>query len=132
MEFNDGKITPTTKQEARVFSRLLIEQEVACQRSPQSATVTEVGVELVQMDSYKLFCAMERAYNNPEIRSKKTNKEEVKIMGRTVAALAMAYLDSLDIDGFQDEAESFFATPDDEHHWVFGFAAHSLKKRYAD
>lgn len=132
MEIKDGRITPTTKQEVKIFSRLLREQEAACYRNPELAAEAEVGEELAKLDSYKLFSAMERAYNAPDTRPKKTSQEEALVMGKTIAALAIAYAESLDLENLREQAPTLFTAPEEGKQWVFGFAAHALSDRYGD
>lgn len=130
MEIKDGRITPTSQREVKVFSRLLREQEAACDRSPDNATSSELGQELSGFDSYKLFSAIERAVKAPE--SRVTSQEEKAVFGVVVRGLAMAHLESLQLERLKDEAVSLFseASNSEVAIRIMDFASHALTDRY--
>lgn len=131
MEIKDGRITATSKLEAKVFSRLFREQEEACGRDPAEAAEVVSCQQLSGADSYKLFCAAERRINTAE-----GDEEESKVIGTMILSLTRAHLIGLELELIQDEVARLFETSDssqaERQAVVMNLAAGALTRRYED
>ena len=138
MEVKEGRIMPTNNREEGIISRLLREQETACFRDPSGASVARKGQQLSDIDSYKVFCAIERAIKVPESRKnatyperhKATSQEEKKVFSKVLTGLALNHIENArsQIDNFSLEEAVNSGRIDD----ITLMAATALRNRYQD
>jgi hypothetical protein len=91
MEIDGGRIIPTSESEEIAYQRFLKRQEKHCDRDPAKVPAYAVGEPLSSIDSYRLYCSMERVvYGNDDIKPVATMR---RIARRSIQAMAQNSLD---------------------------------------
>ena len=104
MEIKDGRIKPTTKTEAIAYHRFLKTYEEDRGGDPIKAAAVEEATWMSEIDSYRLFCSMEKTiYTGTKIKPDQV-MEEIEISSlRKMAQYHVEWLQE-EISSFDEES----------------------------
>ncbi len=102
MEIDDGRIKPTSKVEAIAYYRFLKHHEKKRVGNPRQVAIPEVGEWLSTIDSYRLFCSMERSVYQgidikPEQAMSRVAIQSLKQMAQSALGGCQAEVDNFDL-----------------------------------